>query len=154
MIRHSDSIDIGAPVSDVFVFISNVENLPKFQSDVVQSRPLSGEPMRAGTKFEEVVNILGKKVETVCEVTEYQPTRRFGFRSISSSRIAYGGTIDLEPNGRGTRVTIHADVALKGWMRVVEPLFKTELKQGVKKELRALKALLEDEGRLQHGQKH
>lgn len=143
MIRHSDSIEIAAPVSDVFTFISNVENLPKFQSDVVKSRPLSNEPMRAGMKFEEVVNILGKKVQTVCEVTNYQPTRQFGFRSISSPKIAYGGTVDLEPNGRGTRVTIHAHVELKGWMRIVEPLFKAELKNGVKKELKTLKALLE-----------
>lgn len=143
MIRHTDSIEIAAPVSDVFTFISNVENLPKFQSDVVKSTPLSNQPMRAGMKFEEVVNILGKKVQTVCEVTDYHPTRRFGFRSISSPKIAYGGTIDLEPSGRGTRVAIHAHVELKGWMRIVEPLFKAELKNGVQKELKTLKALLE-----------
>lgn len=143
MIKHSDSIEIAAPVSDVFAFVSNVENLPKFQSDVVKSTPLSDGPMRAGTKFEEVVNILGKKVPTVCEITEYLPTRRFGFRSVSSQRITYGGTFELEPNGRGTRVTTNVQVELKGWLKLAEPLFKAEMRDGVKKELNALKRLLE-----------
>ncbi|GJQ21519.1 MAG: hypothetical protein HBSIN02_18740 [Bacteroidia bacterium] len=143
MIKHSDSIEIEAPVSDVFAFVSNVENLPKFQSDVVKSAPLSNEPMRTGTRFEEVVNILGRKVATVCEVTDYQPTRRFGFRSISSRNINYAGTMDLQPNGRGTRVTLNVEITLNGWLRLVEPVFKMEVKEGVKKELAALKNVVE-----------
>lgn len=143
MIKHSDSIEIAAPVSDVFAFVSNVENLPKFQSDVVKSTPLSNEPMRAGTRFEEVVNILGRKVATVCEVTDYQPTRRFGFRSVSSQSIRYAGTMDLQPNGRGTRVTLNVEISLNGWLRLVEPMFKLEVKKGVRNEVEALKKLME-----------
>ncbi|MBI4429447.1 MAG: SRPBCC family protein [Ignavibacteriales bacterium] len=143
MIRHKGSIEIGAPVSDVFTFISNVENIPKWQSDVVTSKVHTSGPMRVGTMFEEDVKILGKQVQTVCEVVEYLPTKKFGFRSNSATPLQYGGFFSLEPNGRGTRLTIDVEIWLRGFWKLVEPLFGFEVRNGIQKELKTLKSILE-----------
>jgi uncharacterized membrane protein len=144
MITHTESIEIKAPVSDVFAFISNVENIPRWQSEVVTSKVVSPSPLRSGTRFEEVVRILGRRVSTVCEVTDYQPTKRFGFRSISGTSIAYDGQMQFEPNGRGTHLTLSATFRLKGFWKLAEPLFRFDVRKAISEELKALKSLLEN----------
>jgi uncharacterized membrane protein len=143
MIKHTSSIEINLPVSDVFAFVSTIENIPKWQSEVVTTRVTTTGSLRSGTRFEEVVKVLGKQVPTVCEVTDYQPTRRFGFKSISKTPVSYEGNILLEPNGRGTRVTLKADIGLRGIWKVAEPLFGFEVRKGINEELKTLKSVLE-----------
>ena len=143
MIKHKGHVEIGAPVSDVFTFISDVENIPRWQSDVVTSKVHTSGPMRVGTRFEEDVMILGRRIQTVCEVVEYLPTKKFGFKSNSAGPIHYGGSFFLEPNGRGTRLTIDIEISLRGLWRIAEPFFGFEVRSGVNKEMKTLKSLLE-----------
>lgn len=144
MIKHSKSIEIKAPVSEVFAFISNLENIPKWQSEVVNSKIISSGPLQAGTRFEEIVKVLGKKMSTVCEVTDYQPTKRFGFRSDSANIISYNGNFQFEPIGRDTRLTISAVFGLNGFWKIMEPIFGFEVRKGIGHELKILKSILEN----------
>lgn len=143
MIRHSSSIEINATVSDVFTFVSTIENIPKWQTDVLTTKVTSSGTIRAGSQFQEVAKILGKPVETVCEITEYQPVKRFGFRSISQGPVSYSGQVLTEPNGRGTRVTVNVHVQLHGLWKIAEPLFALEIRGATKKELKTLKSLFD-----------
>jgi uncharacterized membrane protein len=143
MIKHSNSIEIKAPVGEVFAFISNLENIPKWQSEVVNSRVLSSGPLQKGTRFEEVVTVMGKKMPTLCEVTDYQPTKIFGFKSDSANMISYIGQFQFEPNGTGTKLTVDAAFSLKGFWRIMEPLFGMEVRKGIGDELKNVKSILE-----------
>ncbi len=138
------STEIQVPVSDVFAFVSNVENIPKWQSEVVTSKVVTPGPTRLGTKYEEVINLLGKKVPTLCEVTEFQPTRRITFRSTSSSIVSYVGAFSLEPDGRATKLSVEAQFTLNGFWKLIDPLFRMEVRKGIHEELDKLKSLLEN----------
>lgn len=144
MITYSKSIEIKAPVSEVFAFVSNPENIPKWQSEVANSKIISSGPIQEGTRFEETVKVIGKKMPTVCEVTDYQPTKRFGFRSDSSRMISYSGNFHFEPIGRDTKLTISAVFELKGFWRIIEPIFAFEVRKGIDHELKILKSILEN----------
>ena len=137
------SAEIRAPVSDVFAFVSRVENIPKWQSEVVTSKAITPGPTRLGTQYEEVVKLFGKKVATLCEVTEFQPTRRITFRSTSSRVVSYVGTFSLEPDGRGTKLSVNAQFTFNGLWKLIDPLFRMEMRKGIHEELNKLKSLLE-----------
>jgi hypothetical protein len=77
-----------------------------------------------------------------CEVTEFSPGSLMGFRA-HSPRMDYMGRIAVEPGTGGTRVTISGSAQMKGWWRLMQPLMKSEFRNGIRKELAALKAALE-----------
>jgi uncharacterized membrane protein len=145
MITFKDRITIDRPIEQVFAFVANLENIPKYQSEVVKSEVITEGPIRLGSKFTEVVNILGRKVNAVCEVTEYEHLKELGFKSTSSPTIEYGGhfVFNSAQDGAGTQITFTGTASLKGLWRLVEPLFAGELRKGITDELMKLKNILE-----------
>lgn len=92
---------------------------------------------------DEQVKLFGRTFQNVCEVTEYQPTRRFAFKSTSETPFRYVGAFSFEANGRGTKLTLSVESALKGLWRIFEPIARMEMKNGIEGELKTLKSILE-----------
>jgi hypothetical protein len=122
----------------VFAFVSDLENLPKIQSEVVQSTVLDPGPVRVGTRFEELVKIGPRRVTARCVVTEYEPERLIGFRA-ESSAVHYDGRFLVEPFGDGCRVAIEATAQLQGLWRLLQPLLAADARKGIRQELEAIK---------------
>ncbi len=138
MITFAGSIDIAQSPARVFAFVSDLENLPKIQSDVVQSTVLDPGTVRVGTRFEELVKVGPRRVTAKCVVTEYEPGSRIAFRA-ESKALNYDGRFLVEPAGEGSRVTIEGSADLRGLWRLMEPLLAAEIRKGVKHELDAIK---------------
>jgi uncharacterized membrane protein len=141
MLQVNSNILINRPLQQVFDFISDFENAPKWQTGVVTSHKVTAGPVRVGTRFEEDVRLVLWKIKSACIITEVEPGRSFSF-SAGSRQIDYQGRFTFEPVGESTRVTIEARGWMKGTWRLLEPLFTMDAKNSVKKELaRARKAL-------------
>jgi dehydrogenase/reductase SDR family member 12 len=138
MIRLVDSIEIAAPQARVFGFVSDLDNLPKIQSEVVQSTVLDPGAVHVGTRFEEVLKIGPRRATARCVVTEYEPERLMAFHA-ESSAVHYDGRFVVEPAGDGSRVTIEVTARMQGFWRLLEPLFWADVRKGVKHELEAIK---------------
>jgi carbon monoxide dehydrogenase subunit G len=138
MINFADSIQIAQTPSRVFAFVSDLDNLPKFQSDVVQSSVLDPGTVRVGTRFEEVVKIGPRRVTARCVVTEYEPESRMAFRA-ESSAVNYHARFLVEPAGEGTRLAVDGTAELQGLWRLMQPLLAADIHKGVKQELGAIK---------------
>jgi uncharacterized membrane protein len=145
MINFYSSVTIGRHVGEVFAFVADRTNIPKWQSDIVQSQPVSEGPIGLGTRFDEVVRIMGRNIKTTCEITEYEQDQLMAFNSNSAAGINYSGRFTLEPVEAGTRVNLSGTVTLSGLWRLAEPFFALEVKSAVEQELRNLKSLLEAE---------
>ena len=143
MIAVSQKITINRPVEQVFAFAANPENFPQWQSEVVQSKVITEGPLRVGSQFSEVVKIMGRPNDTLCEVTEYEEPTMMSFESKSSKAIEYGGRLVFDAVDGGTQVNLTGTATLKGRWRLVQPLFAGELKRGVADELNKLKTVLE-----------
>jgi carbon monoxide dehydrogenase subunit G len=139
VIRFADSIELAAPQARVFGFVSDLENLPKIQSEVVRSTVLDPGTVHVGTRFEEVVKIGPRRVTARCVVTEYEPERLMAFRA-ESSAVQYDGRFVVEPAGEGSRVTIEGTARLQGLWRLLQPLLGADVRKGVKHELEAIRA--------------
>ena len=143
MVRITDSITINQPLEKVFAFAANMENLPKWQSEVVKSKVITPGPTRVGTKFTEEVKIGKKRLPAMCEVVEFAPNERVGFVA-GSSVIEYQGLLSTEKVGTSsTAVHLNGTAKLKGFYKLLTPIFSAEAKKGARKELEQLKNVLE-----------
>ena len=105
----SGSAVIDRPIGEVFAFLADGTNDPKFSPRVQEIRKTTDGPVAVGTVFESTVKDAGMKSSRVFELTEFEePTRiRWTERSKNAVTVPDGG-YDLEAVGDGqTKVTIH-----------------------------------------------
>ena len=142
MIRVSDSIVIMRQPSQVFAFLADLSNIPKWQAEVVKSTVVTPGPTRVGTQFTEDVKLGPMRATANCEVTEFIPDKTMAFKATSSS-MNYEGQVLVEPSGQGTKLTLVGTAQPKGLWRLLQPMMAGEFKGSVKKELAGIKGVLE-----------
>jgi hypothetical protein len=72
----SNTITIERSPHDVFVFVSDMENVPKWNYAIVETRRISDGPVRVGTTYRQVRSLPSRSEETL-QVIELDPDRRF-----------------------------------------------------------------------------
>jgi carbon monoxide dehydrogenase subunit G len=92
------SVDIARTPEEVFDFLTDVSNLPKWQSGVHTAR-------REGDEIHESRHLLGRELGTVLAVEEEERPRVFAIRAVNSP-VPFSVRHTLEPNGGATRLTV------------------------------------------------
>ena len=136
------NVVINRPVEEVYPYMSNPENNSRWQSHCRGSVITSEGPLRVGTTFTDVVKFLGRRIESIWEITEYDPNRKASFKSISSPIPAKGGYTYDSVEG-GTMVTVVGEVELGGFFKLAKPFIVREGKKEWETSLANLKDLLE-----------
>ena len=96
-------VEIARTPEEVFAYITDVSNLPSWQSGV-HSASLDGE-LREGARFRESRHMLGRELQTTIEIEGYDPPRLFALRAIDSP-VPFTVRHELEASGGGTRLTV------------------------------------------------
>src|SRR5688572_11521562 len=144
MINLKEEILIDRPVEEVFTFVTTLENIPKWQS-ALSSHVITQGPVGLGTRFEESFKMMGRTVDVVCEITEYEHPRKLGWKSTTSQMIAFESRFLFDPANSGTRVRFEGGNTLKGVWRLAEPLVGGEFRRELKAELEKLRDVVEAE---------
>jgi uncharacterized protein YndB with AHSA1/START domain len=141
MIRFTFRVDVARPVPEVFAFVTDPARLPEWQgSDGVER--LTPGPVRAGTRLREARALLGRRVESITEVTAYEPDRRFAIRILSGpAPVADGWAFEAIPGG--TRVHVSTTGRAPRLLRPVEPLLSALLERRRREHHRRLREALE-----------
>jgi carbon monoxide dehydrogenase subunit G len=144
MIPIRGSVEIQRPAEDVFEFLSDLGNAPKWQRGVAESRRTSEGPIRVGTRFRETVRTMGMRFEAMCEVTVFDPPRKFSMTA-DGKMIHYEGDFTFEPiaGGEATRLSVTASMKMKGLWRVLEWIAGREIRKESLAELEDIKKALE-----------
>ena len=142
MARAEVSTTIQRPVEDVFAVISDLENNPKWTSGVLDAKQTSPGPIGVGTTARTTSKFLGRRIENEMEVTEYEPDRRFSWRS-RSGPFPFQGSVTLEQIGRGTRVAVTFEADPGGFFKLAEPLIVSVARRQFQSDLDNLKDLME-----------
>jgi hypothetical protein len=95
---------IKRPVEDVFVFVGNMENSPLW-GRTIKTTKVSDGPISIGTEFCEEVKLMGRKMTSLAEVTEYDLPTRFSHVGRFDSMVERA-SYTFEPEGEGTRVSL------------------------------------------------
>ena len=143
MITLRETVEIDRPLEEVFNYVVNVENAPKWQPAVIEVKRITNGPIGVGTKFKEVAKMMGRRVDTICEITELETNKKFAFKGTSSGPFEYESTYTLEPKENGTSISIVGNFRTKGFWRLLEPFIKGEVAKESSQELAAMKEAIE-----------
>ena len=142
MARFQQSVVINRPVEQVFEFVCDLENDPKWTPGTVMRRTSQG-PLGVGTTFEQHDRFMGRRMNFSVEVTDYEPPRKIGLKT-TSGQLSFGGHRMFEPVNEGaTRVTFAGEGHAPGLMKLAEPLLAAAGERRLRVQLGNLKRLLE-----------
>ena len=117
----SGTTTIDRPIDEVFAFLADGTNDPKFSPRVQEMRKTTDGPVGVGTLYESTVKDAGMKTSRRFEITEFEaPTRiRWAERTKNIVTAPEGG-YDLEPVGDSqTRVTIRNRLEGHGFGKLI-----------------------------------
>lgn len=147
MIQFENQVRIARPVGEVFDFVADFENVPKWNYYVRSVTKTSEGPVGMGTIFHQV----RKTDEQSFRITVYDPGCQIRIKTIPPSQPAFEMTFTFEPDGNGTRL-VDAWKLDTGRPALLERLGAGRIRSAVKENLDKLKVLLEaGEVRLQDG---
>jgi carbon monoxide dehydrogenase subunit G len=145
MASFENTVIIHRPVKDVFAFLADFENVPKWNYAIVETTKVSPGPVGVGTTYHQTRSAPSRSEEGF-QVTVFEPASQLqiqGQIGPFQARITYL----LEPTGSGTRLRNAVDLGSSGWSTLVAPLAASRVKRAVAANLDALKQLLEEGGR-------
>lgn len=139
-----ESIVIDRGRSEVFAFATDPDNVPLFNSNMISFEQLTEGPVGKGTRNRGSVRVVGKTIEWVTEVTEFEPDRRYVSRSVESP-VGFELDIKYEDANGGTKVTWHQESDTYGGFfgKLADPLVTRMYGKDVRSNLEKLKELIE-----------
>lgn len=111
------TIRIARPVEDVFDFVSDGLNGPRWRSGVLDVALQSGSG--AGAVYRQGVRGPGgRRIAADYAVTAFEPARLLAFRAIAGP-VRPEGSYTFAADGEGTLLTFSLHVDLSGWKRLL-----------------------------------
>jgi uncharacterized membrane protein len=105
--RFETTVVIDRPIEEVFAFLADGENDPKFSPRVLEIAKTTDGPPAVGTVYASTVKDAGMKTKREFKLTEFEPLTRIRWAEVSKNLVtAPEGGYDLAREGIGTRVTI------------------------------------------------
>ena len=137
-------VDIDRPAGEVFAYLDQVENNPRWLRGMVSCRWTTEPPARVGSRYEQVARFLGKRIRTSFEVTEHEPGKLVTIASREGSSFPLTVRREVDPLGPDRcRVTEVVDSDPRGFYRIAEPLLRVMVRRNIQRDYRRLKGLLE-----------
>jgi uncharacterized membrane protein len=143
MIKVEKSIVIDRPAQEVFAYVSDHTNAPRWQRGLLEVRRETEGPIGVGTRHTLVRAFMGRRMEASNEFTQYEPNRLVSFK-VTADSVAAQGWYVVAPEGSGhTKLTSRIEMQPSGLTRLAQPLMAASLSREVVANLSDLKRLLE-----------
>jgi uncharacterized membrane protein len=140
----SASAQIPAPPADVFAFLADLQNLPRWMSGIVSAELLTEGPIGVGSRAHVVRELLGQRIEVDVAVTGYEPPERVQLDT-SASGIGVQATLDLRSEEGGTALTLGMDIRAQSiFMAPVEGMVAGAAEQDVAASLERVRTYFAD----------
>ena len=143
----SASQTITRPADEVFAFLSDARNNPRWQGGMRSCEWTTSPPITVGSTYRQEARFLGRTVLTEFEVVDHEPGRSITIRSTS-------GPFPITVRRWVTPIdtaTTRVQAAISGepgrFFRVAGPLLQRLAQRSVTADYRRLKELLEDSRR-------
>ena len=142
MLEFENTVYIDRPIGEVFAYLSDFENIPKWNYYVLDVRQLSESPIGVGTTYHQV----RKTDKQDFRITEFEPNHTVAVKTLPQSSPELEMRFSLYEEGNTTRIRDEWKLDM-GRPAVLERLALRRVKSAVAENLAKLKKLLE-EGRV------
>lgn len=143
MAKASASVHIDRPVDEVFAFVAEAENNPRWHGHVVETRWLDDGPMRIGRRARQVSQIIGLRYEVEAEIATWDPPSHVAWQTVTGgAKVRTDGRI--EPEADGCRLTMSGEGEFtSGLLRVLTPISVAAIRRQSESDLRTLGKVLD-----------
>jgi uncharacterized protein YndB with AHSA1/START domain len=141
MAHAENSITINRAATDVFNFLLDGANNPRWRPAVLDIQHDAATPSGLGAVYKQGLKGPGGRIDGDYKVTRLQPNQLIEFQVITGPARPTG-TYTLEPSGSGTRVTFVLDFQPKGLARLMDGMIGKTMQSEVGN-LANLKSVLE-----------
>ena len=145
MFEIEETVAIRQSIEVVWDFVNEVANEPLWQTTLSEVVQITDGPLRAGSRVRETRRFLGRRIDTVWEMTENDAPSRSSIRSVEAP-FAWSGIYLLEAKGEETRFTIAMKGDPGGFFRLAEPVVHRMVRRELAGNLANLKDVLEAAG--------
>jgi uncharacterized membrane protein len=142
VLEFENTIAIERPIDEVFAFLSDFENIPKWNYYVLEVRQLSESPIGIGTTYHQV----RKTDQQDFRIIEFEPNHTVALKTVPQSSPSFERRFTLYEEGDTTRIRDQWKLDT-GMPALLERLARGRVKSAVSENLSKLKELLQ-EGRV------
>ena len=119
--RVQGDIVIERPIEEVFDFVADERNEPKYNSQMTRADKVTPGAIGVGTKFHSVMTGVGGAAEMTIEFTEFDRPRRI-VETTHLSNMDIDGALLFEPVPEGTRMAWVWDLHPRGFLKFLGPM--------------------------------
>jgi hypothetical protein len=134
---------IAADPATVIRFIAEPANAPRWMKALESSELITPGPIGPGSQFREIQSAGGHRIETICEVVEYDGATRYAWKSVSEGEAQYGGGFTALPSEGGTELRYEGWATATGRLAEREEAWGRQAQREAEAELAAIKEALE-----------
>jgi len=142
--RFEATVVIDRPIEEVFAFLADGENDPKFSPRVLEIAKTTDGPPGVGTVYASTVKDAGMKTKREFRLTAFDEPTRIRWAEASKNLVtAPEGGYDLAREGDRTRLTVFNVLEGHGPGKVIAPLALRSARKGADDFARSIKAAVE-----------
>jgi uncharacterized membrane protein len=133
---------ISRPVDDVFAFVGDVRNRPRWDESVETEELTSPEPIGVGSTVRTRLRSMGKDYEYTWEIVEHEPPIRMKVESTSGP---FPTTLAFQFDSQDGETLVNASVTGRptGLLRLLQPIIARTTQKNLDRGYARLKRLLE-----------
>ena len=139
------TVHINRPAAEVFEFLLDLGNHPRFASGIKAVRGAEDGPLALGRRYGQTSTILGRTVDAEVEVISCEPGRELVLKTVSGL-VPVTRTFRLAPSEAETDLTLAVDAEPGKGMRLMMPMLERTAREQIATTLERLKTALEAAG--------
>ena len=109
MRRVQRTAQIAAQPAEIYAFLADPANLPRWQAGIVSAERITPPPTGVGSKARVALELMGQRIAAEITVREADPGRRLALAT-SVSGMGIVATLELAAHDGGTQVTLASEV--------------------------------------------
>jgi uncharacterized protein YndB with AHSA1/START domain len=134
---------VRASPDDVFAFLADLENWPRWQSDMKTTQLVDGERGQVGARYRYVSKAMGQTFDSTVRLVRAEAPREVAFEGDWAGMIRPSGRYLIESAGEGALVTLNPHPEARGFGKLMAPLMGIMIKRMNQKYLDALRAAVQ-----------
>ncbi len=121
MVRIEGEIVINRPVEEVFDFVADERNEPRYNPQMLRAEQISSGPIGLGTRFRAETATMGRTAEMTIEFTTFERPRQLA-STTQMVAMDIQGTLTFDPIPEGTRMRWSWEVEPHCVFKLMTPL--------------------------------
>lgn len=136
------SIVVPTPIEQAFDYVADFSTTAQWDPGIAEARRIGEGMIGVGTRFRVISRFLGREVELVYTIAEYERPTRVVLKG-GNDEVRSVDTITFAATGEGTRIAYDARLSLKGIQRLADPALQVAFEVIGRRALAGLEAALD-----------